>query len=333
MNHTISMLLEWFQQNKRTMPWRYENRDPYHVWLSETMLQQTQVKTVIPYFNRFINRFPNIETLAEAPLEEVLKLWEGLGYYSRARNLHKGANEIVKNHQGVIPNDLKTILNISGIGPYTAGAILSLAYHQPCLAIDGNVIRVICRWFDIDLDMRMKKNWGVVEEKLSFLMPKNQAALFNEALMEFGAIQCKPQNPLCHSCLLSQHCIAFKKSIVPKRPYLKPKPKPKKVKKIAIIKKRRDQSFQILQETGTLLKGLWRLPWIDHPPKEGCYLGQVTHRFTHLIWDISVYEINCLDDTVEGVWIQQEEISNYPFSKVALKTLSLIGKKRAKPLF
>lgn len=329
MDQIVTKLLNWFALNQREMPWRHENRDPYHVWLSEIMLQQTQVKTVIPYFNRFIAVFPTVQALASAPLDQVLKLWEGLGYYSRARNLHKGANYVVSEHSGVVPHDLKAILAVPGIGPYTAGAILSLAYNKPHPAIDGNVIRVISRWFNIGDDMREKKNWPQIERQVVNLMPKGpkgRVGQFNEALMEFGALHCKPQQPQCANCPLTQDCDAFRDNVVDQRPFLAPKPKPKELEKVAIVYRQKSGLFQIVQEAENLLKGLWRLPWSEITPENSRYLGKVTHRFTHLIWRISVYEvqIDVKSDMKKGVWIQKDQYDQYPFSKVALKMLKLI---------
>lgn len=199
-----SRLLRWFERNKRDLPWRREPRDPYHVWLSEVMLQQTQVATVIPYFERWTQRFPTLETLAAAPLDEVLKLWEGLGYYARARNLHAAARIIVHEHRGQIPCTVESLMALPGVGRYTAGAIASLAFGVRAPVLDGNVRRVLSRVFGLSRPTEAEL-WALAES----LLPHSRAGAFNEALMELGATICTPRAPQCPACPLRTMCQAY----------------------------------------------------------------------------------------------------------------------------
>ena len=202
-------LLRWFRENARDLPWR-KNRTPYAVWVSEIMLQQTQVATVIDYFNRFMKRFPTVEKLARARQDTVLKMWEGLGYYTRGRNLHKAAKLITSDYSGQLPDTVDQLQKIPGIGRYTAGAIASIAFNRPAPILDGNVIRVLCRLFCIDgnpMDTPVKNQlWDLADTLVHTKHPGD----FNEAMMELGATVCTPQNPSCLLCPLKNHCQAMK---------------------------------------------------------------------------------------------------------------------------
>jgi A/G-specific adenine glycosylase len=202
-NDLVSRLIFWAHALLRELPWRTEPREPYRTWVSEVMLQQTQAATVVPYFARFVERFPDVQTLAAAPLDDVLKAWEGLGYYSRARNLHKAAQVVVADHGGQLPPTVKDLLKLPGIGRYTAGAIASIAFGQDAPVLDGNVKRVLCRLFAIQDDLRLpatqKRLWELAES----LLPPGQAGAFNEALMELGALVCTPRAPDCVHCPLA----------------------------------------------------------------------------------------------------------------------------------
>ena len=206
-------LLEWFRGGARVLPWR-EGRTPYRIWVSETMLQQTQVATVVPYFERWLMQFPDLKTLADAPLEAVLKAWEGLGYYRRARLLHKGAQFVIRERHGVIPQTYAELLELPGIGPYTAAAIASLAFGESVLAIDGNVKRVAARLFCLTGEVKPAAVQHVLEPHL----PEVSAGDFNEALMELGATVCTPRSPRCHACPLQPYCEAFENGQVAQFP-------------------------------------------------------------------------------------------------------------------
>lgn len=210
-------LITWFHTEQRALPWR-EGYIPYQIWISEIMLQQTQMERVTLFFNRWLQQFPDIHSLALAEEDKVLKCWEGLGYYSRALNIRKCAQIIVRDHDGVIPSDRKTLLALPGIGPYTAGAIASIAYNLPVPLVDANVGRLFSRLFDIDIPLAQatKLLWQKAEE----LVPKDQARSFNQGLMELGALICTPKNPACGQCPVIPFCIAHRDKLTAERPIL-----------------------------------------------------------------------------------------------------------------
>ena len=204
------LLLEWYDRCARTMPWRGIH-DPYKTWVSETMLQQTRVETVIPYYFRFISRFPSLEDLAAANEQEVLKLWEGRGYYSRARNLLKGARQVMEQYGGILPKDPHLLRSISGIGPYPAGAVASIAYDVPVPAVDGNVCRVFSRLFGVRENIRLPEIRKSLESLAASAVPTERAGDYNQAVMDLGATVCVPGTPDCSKCPLSSLCDAFEK--------------------------------------------------------------------------------------------------------------------------
>ena len=213
-------ILHWYAINKRDLPWRYNN-DPYRVWLSEVILQQTRVVYGESYFNLFISTFPTIHDLANATEEKVLKLWQGLGYYSRARNLHKTAKLIANNYNGVFPNSFPELLALPGVGPYTAAAISSICFHLPHAVVDGNVYRLLARYFGIEDPIDLGPSKKRFESLANELLIAEQPGNYNQAIMEFGAIQCKPKNPSCHECVLSDSCVALQKNKVSEYPVKK----------------------------------------------------------------------------------------------------------------
>ncbi len=226
-------LIKWFKCNKRDLPWR-DNPTPYQVWVSEIMLQQTQVAVVIPYFLRWVERFPTVEALAKADIEEVIKLWEGLGYYSRARNLHEGAREVHRSYGGQLPSDAKELAKIKGIGPYTLGAILSFAFKQKAAAVDGNVIRVLTRYFGIENDISQPATVKMIWKNAESILPDVEPWVFNEGLIELGATVCS-KKPNCQRCPLQATCKGFQRGIAQDLPV-----KNKKVKSIDLF---RDVAF------------------------------------------------------------------------------------------
>ena len=210
-------LTAWYLQNKRDLPWR-NTTNPYKIWLSEIMLQQTRVAQGLPYFLKFIESFPTIFDLANASEEEVLKLWQGLGYYSRARNLHATAKIIINDYGGNFPNNFKELLKLKGVGDYTAAAIASFSFNEVIPVVDGNVYRVLARYFDIETNIALPKAKKEFFELASELISKENPALFNQAIMEFGALQCVPQNPDCSRCVLNSSCLALQKKKVNQLP-------------------------------------------------------------------------------------------------------------------
>jgi A/G-specific adenine glycosylase len=210
-------LIEWYNQNKRQLPWR-ETDDPYKIWLSEIIMQQTRINQGLAYYNRLSSHFPTIRKLAEASEVEVLKLWQGLGYYSRARNLHFAAKTIVEKFNGHFPQSYTDIISLKGIGPYTAAAITSIAFNQPFPVVDGNVTRVISRWFAITEAVNSSFGKRKIETAVKELIVGHSPGTFNQAIMEFGALYCKPKNPECGFCIFSISCLAFQKGLVAKVP-------------------------------------------------------------------------------------------------------------------
>ncbi len=223
-----SLLLSWFAENQRDLPWR-RTYDPYQIWISEIMLQQTQMDRVTIFFIRWMKEFPDLATLANSSEHKVLKCWEGLGYYSRARNILKAAKLLITNHQGQIPDSRKLLLELPGIGPYTAGAIASISFNRDVPVVDANIERILARLFNIDLiptsPAAKKLNWQKAEE----LLPSGEARNFNQALMELGALICRPKQPNCSVCPVAAHCLALQYDLIPERPL------PKKIPKIIPI--------------------------------------------------------------------------------------------------
>ena len=253
-------LLKWFEKNRRDLPWRKEPRDPYHVWISEVMLQQTQVGTVINYFNRWITQFPHIRALAEASLDTVLKAWEGLGYYTRARNLHRAARVIVENHDGVLPRNAKELQRLPGIGPYTSAAIASLAFGENVISVDGNIRRVVSRLFTSEKEVTQRE----AETLLKPYYAPGRAGRMNEALMELGALYCSPKKPHCVLCPLLTFCGAFREG----NPENFPKPKKRKVKphvkrKGLLLFKDEYLLYLIRRPEEGMLGGLWGIPLLE----------------------------------------------------------------------
>ncbi|MVO08967.1 A/G-specific adenine glycosylase [Flavobacterium sp. TP390] len=206
-------LIAWYLQNKRSLPWR-ETTNPYFIWLSEIILQQTRVAQGKPYYDAFLQHFPTVQDLAFATEQDVLKLWQGLGYYSRARNLHATAKYIVQELEGQFPNNYNNLLSLKGVGEYTAAAIASFAYNEPVAVVDGNVFRVLSRIYGLELDISEVKTKKEFQKLAQELLPIDNAALFNQAIMEFGALQCVPKSPNCSICVFQNNCYAFQKKKV-----------------------------------------------------------------------------------------------------------------------
>lgn len=338
------LLLAWYDENKRDLPWRKTN-DPYHIWVSEVMLQQTRVDTVIPYFLTFIERFPTIEALAEADEAEVLKAWEGLGYYSRARNLQAAAREVKEKYGGSIPSDEEEIAALKGVGPYTAGAILSIAYGKPVPAVDGNVMRVLSRILLIYDDISKAKTRKRFEHAVRALIPGDAASRFNQALMELGALVCTPKSPGCLLCPVRSECRAFHEGVQTELP-IKAKKKPPKLVPIAVaVLQNADGHFLITKRSNEgLLANLWEFPNCEIRPKqhvkkqlqqflkESWELDaalhepflQFGHIFSHLKWEIIVYRSTvhtALNENEKVKWASLAELEHYPFSAAHQKII------------
>ncbi|THE12854.1 A/G-specific adenine glycosylase [Bacillus timonensis] len=304
-------LIGWFENEQRDLPWR-QDQDPYKVWVSEIMLQQTRVDTVIPYFENFISKFPTIEALADADEEKVLKAWEGLGYYSRVRNLHAAVKEVAQEYGGKVPNTVEEISSLKGVGPYTTGAILSIAYGVPEPAVDGNVMRVLSRILSVWDDIAKPKTRQLFEDIVRELISKENPSAFNQALMELGALICVPGNPACLLCPVREHCKAFAEGVQKELPVKSKKKAPTAVSMAAVVLQDEEGRLIIHKrpEKG-LLANLWEFPNHEtildlQAPKEqlgeflkreyevDAKIGQafttIQHVFSHLIWNITVFE-------------------------------------------
>ena len=303
----VEPLLEWFGEHARILPWR-EQPQPYRVWVSEIMLQQTRVEAVKPFFERFTQALPDVRSLAECPEDKLLKLWEGLGYYNRVRNMQKAAQNMVEFYDGEMPADYEKLLGLPGIGPYTAGAVASIAFEIPVPAVDGNVLRVITRITQNDGDILKQSVKRQVEEELLAVMPKGRSGAFNQALMELGATVCVPNGaPKCEECPLSGLCLAHqngKEMDYPK----KAQKKPRKIEKKTVLVIRDGSRAAIRKRPAKgLLAGLYELPnlsgWLsqdevlDWLKQEGLSpirirrLSDAKHIFSHIEWHMTGYEV------------------------------------------
>jgi A/G-specific adenine glycosylase len=252
--------IEWYEKEKRNLPWRV-NLDPYRIWISEIMLQQTRVDTVIDYYYRFMDWFPTIKALAEAPDDKLLKAWEGLGYYSRARNLKIAAQQIVTDFNGEMPKTIEEIRQLKGIGPYTAGAIGSIAFQLPEPAIDGNVMRVVSRLFEISDNIAKASSRKVFEEAMYKIIDQKRPGDFNQAMMDLGSAICTPTSPKCDQCPIQKYCLSYEKNTMTNFPVKSKKLKPKDVYYIGGIIENKQQEFLLEQrDSKGLLANMWLFP-------------------------------------------------------------------------
>ncbi|MNW99276.1 putative A/G-specific adenine glycosylase YfhQ [compost metagenome] len=337
-------LLQWFRAEQRAMPWRGA-RDPYFIWVSEVMLQQTQVATVIPYYERFMARFPTIQALAEAPLDDLLKHWEGLGYYSRARNLQKAAQQVVSEHEGRFPRDYAAIRALSGIGDYTAGAIASIAYNEPRPAVDGNVLRVLSRWFRIAEDVTKPQAKRIFEELAVRLIPEGHAWEFNQALMELGALICSPRRPRCAACPVAEACRAHLVGDVDAYPVKTKKAPPRPVRFAVAVLARGESVWIVRRPAEGLLGGLWEFPALPMDEdgdaaallEAGLKLRRlnwaplctVQHTYTHMKATMQVLRAELPDGhdlapDDDRRWVPVEDLGSYAFSNANQKIISAL---------
>lgn len=324
----IAPLMNWYQHNSRELPWR-KTRDGYAVWISEIMLQQTRVAAVIPYYERFLRELPDVFALANADDDRLHKLWEGLGYYSRARNLKKAAGEIVSRFGGAIPRDYDSLLTLSGIGEYTAGAIASIAYGESVPAVDGNVLRVYARLFAIERDIRDTALKKEVRAFLLPLVPEQNPGVFNAALMELGATVCLPNGqPKCSECPVREACLAYREGRVAELPLLSPK-KARKIEQKTVFALYLDGGLVGFRrpESG-LLAGLWQLPeaageltdaeaaaWLGAHgliPVGELRFYERKHIFTHIEWHMRVCAAEVSAELLPEGWIVLDESHALP---------------------
>ena len=302
----VQALLLWYQQNKRDLPWRHTS-DPYRIWISEIMLQQTRVEAVKPYYARFLEICPNVQELASLPEEKLMKLWEGLGYYSRARNLQKAARVVVENYGGVMPNTYEELLKLPGIGEYTAGAIASIAYGERVPAIDGNVLRVLARVSASEADITLPETKKEFRTKLARVVP-TEAGDFTQSLIELGATVCAPnREPMCEACPLSDTCAAYREGKTGEIPVRSPK-KPRRIEeKTVFLIRDGDRTALHKRPPKGLLSGLYELPNIGGHLSEDEVLAHLRslgfeplriqkiesakHIFTHIEWHMIAYDV------------------------------------------
>jgi A/G-specific adenine glycosylase len=297
-----TLLLRWFRAHQRDLPWR-AIRDPYRIWVAEVMLQQTRIAAVMPYYQRFLDRFPHVESLARAPQADVLKLWSGLGYYSRARNLHAAAKRIVAQHGAQFPRELSAALDLPGIGVYTAAAVLSIAYDVPRAVLDGNVARVLARIHGIRGDLRAPKTWRVLKETADRLLACDAASDWNQSLMELGEVVCTPQSPRCSVCPVARWCRARTKGLVNEIPAPRRKRAPVHVKiAAAILLDQRGRTLLVKDHgahDGVLFSRMWQFPAIEVTRRPKATLA--THLGATLNLPADALELEALPAARHGV--------------------------------
>lgn len=339
-------LLNWYLLNKRDLPWR-NTSNPYIIWLSEVILQQTRVQQGLPYFLSFVNKYPTVKKLALAPNDEIMKLWQGLGYYSRARNMHTTAINIYSHYNDIFPNNYNELLKLKGIGTYTAAAIASFAFNQKIAVVDGNVSRVLSRLFAIDEPVNSNSGKKIFEELANSFLNLKEPALHNQAMMELGALICKPQNPLCHDCPLQNKCLAFIQQT--QNDY------PVKIKKAAVKKRYFNYFYFLVQhqtaihkrKAGDIWQNLYDLPlielnenvsldqliieitksgWFIPLNKESLYLAlQTKHVLTHQhlfakFWIVNLPDYPAL--TKEFFWLNPTQLKEYAIPRLFDKFLN-----------
>lgn len=316
-------LLNWYQKNARQLPWR-ENPTAYGVWISEIMLQQTRVEAVKQYYIRFMQELPTIKHLSEVSEEKLLKLWQGLGYYNRAKNLKKAAIDVMQNYNGEIPNDYQKLLKLSGIGEYTAGAICSIAFAQPEAAVDGNVLRVMTRLYADDRNITEKEVKKQYSDSIKQVLKNTNPSMFNQALMELGAVICLPNGkPKCEICPIQQYCKAYEQNNMTEFPHKTPK-KQRKIeqRELFFILCQNKLALHKRAEKG-LLSNMWELPNVlkeeniqQTLQKWGIQsntiiqMGEAKHIFTHIQWEMEGYFVKteCFENNYNFVWVTQEQL-------------------------
>ena len=321
-------VIEWYQKNKRELPWRKE-KNPYHIWLSEIMLQQTRIEAVKQYYERFLEKLPTIQDLAEVEEEKLLKLWEGLGYYNRARNLKKAAQLIQEKYNGQMPKHYEELIELPGIGEYTAGAISSIAYDEPVPAVDGNVLRVVSRVIGSKKDVLDNKTKKELTQNLKEIMPE-QAGDFNEGLMELGELVCIPNGePLCEKCPLQKICVAKNENLTEEIPVRNKKIKRRKEEKTVFLLEYENKIAIRKRESVGLLANMYEFPNVNKKVtkkeienilqawfltgKHIEKIGTHHHIFSHIEWDMIGYKVQVNDVNQEFIWVGKEEIlEKYP---------------------
>jgi A/G-specific adenine glycosylase len=350
------VLLTWYRASARDLPWR-RTREPYRVWLSEIMLQQTRVETVLPYFERFTAKFPTVRELADADIDDVLKLWAGLGYYSRARNLHRAARVVANDLDGKFPNTAEALQNLPGVGRYTAAAIASIAFNQPVAVLDGNVKRVLARLFAITKPIEGARTqtqlWNLAEQLLSPRRPGDH----NQAMMELGARICLPKNPSCEICPVRRWCRAYEQNAQNRLPLRKRKKPVPLVRFVAAAIRRRGRYLMLKRPPAGLLAGLWHFPMLEIDPDAiepanalrafirkicrlnidvGQELGVVKHVFTHRRHEVRLFlcepraSRESAADRPDRRWVSPNEMHEYALTALDRKLAEMAVEKSPK---
>jgi A/G-specific adenine glycosylase len=343
-------LLDWYDRDRRDLPWR-EGTDSYRVWVSEVMLQQTQVATVLPYYERFLERFPSLADLAVAPLDDVLKAWEGLGYYARARNLHAAARKVMADYKGRLPETYARLRQLPGFGDYTAGAVASIAFNEPVPAVDGNVKRVLARLFAVTQDVTRGAPARHLRALAAELVPHDRPGDFNQALMELGATLCLPSSPRCLLCPAHEACEGLAQGIHEALPVKPPRRARPHYDVTAGVIRREDDSLLIAQrKPDAMLGGLWEFPGGKCHPGEalpdclqreireelgleievGRYLTVIQHSYTHFRISLHVFECRYLDgrpralDCADWRWVKAADLGDFAFPVTDQKIIALL---------
>ena len=339
-------LLAWYRKSARVLPWR-EDPSAYHVWVSEIMLQQTRVETVRPYYERFLKALPDVRDLAACPEDSLLKLWEGLGYYSRVRNMQRCAQMIVRDFQGCFPEDEKTLLSLPGIGPYTAGAIASIAFGRPVPAVDGNVMRVISRVTGSRADILLPETRKRIDAALRESLPVHDAGAFNQALMDLGAMICLPgKNAGCAVCPLYDRCVAGRGELTDQIPVRNVRTKKKKQERTVLVIRDGTRTVLVRRAEKGLLAGLYEPPCLDGKagadealaylrshqlsPLRIRKLPDAGHVFTHLVWEMTGFEI-LVEDMAESALPETEPPRQMPAGEWFAVRTGRIGEAYAIP--
>lgn len=347
-------LMKWYRANHRDLPWR-RSKNPYHIWVSEVMLQQTQVNTVLSYYRQFLKKFPNIKKLAQADLQAVLKVWEGMGYYARARNLHRAAKAIVSDYGGRLPDTWQDFRSLPGVGDYIAAAVLSIAFDHSYAVVDGNVKRVLARLLKIDAPVNQASSSKVFKNAAGNLLDSQRPGTFNQAVMELGALICQPRKPACEACPISRFCQAYNSLQVaayPKRK--KSRATPQFHIAVGVVFKN-DRVLITQRKAEGLLGGLWEFPGgkirDGESAKAACireikeevnlkvriqsHLTRVRHAYTHFKIIMEVFCCQYVSGRVKlrgpagHRWIRLDEYKNYPFPKANHKFIPLLHKKQS----
>lgn len=332
------ILLSWYDRNKKALPWR-ESNEAYKIWISEIMSQQTQVETVIPYYERFLKQYPTLADLAAADDAELLKLWEGLGYYSRARNLKTGAQQVMAEFGGVFPKNLAEIRSIKGIGPYSAASISSISFNAPEPAIDGNLFRVTSRLFKISDDISKASSRKVFDGYLRKLISPSRAGDFNQALMDLGATICHPKSPKCQTCPLIDYCQAYADSTQENFPVKSKKIKQRQLYYQAFAIERAGRYLMVQRPASGLLADMWTFPLVEVAEHADIRLpaefkdqvikydeiGEISHVFSHLKWHVRLIVCQMEEGLINDEVTLYNEVNQAWLSKSDLKTRALAG--------